>query len=303
MSRKKSQVKATNQRVANQARERRLARDDGFVAYGMDRLLYRLGRSSQAGEFILKGGVLVANLVDAPHRFTRDIDVLRRHGPADPDDIRRRFREIVTVPASDGVEFGSDGVRAVSADHDVDGYDGVKVFVRASVGAHRFDLLIDIGFGDALVPPATRVELRPFLEDDEPARVFAYEPEPMIAEKIETLLSKFPAIQHRLKDLLDVVSMAEMLDLDGTTMVASLQATLRRRATPVDMQVLDDMRSELVGRRWQSDWAIMLREKAVARPLDLAQAVALFERFVRPLLVALETGRSPGRWEPRGPWS
>lgn len=83
--------------MGNEASRRRLARNDAFVAYVMDRLLYRLGRSSQADEFYLKGGVLVANLVAEPHRFTRDVDFLRRHGPPDPDDIRPRFERILAV--------------------------------------------------------------------------------------------------------------------------------------------------------------------------------------------------------------
>ena len=74
MSRKSSTERSVNQRVGNAAREHKLIRIDAFVAYVMDRLLDRLGRSSQADEFYLKGGVLVANLVAEPYRFTRDID-------------------------------------------------------------------------------------------------------------------------------------------------------------------------------------------------------------------------------------
>src|SRR5690606_5761504 len=122
------------------------------------------------------------------------------------------------------------------------------------------------------------------------------------AEKIETILSKFPVIRHRLKDLLDVVVMSEALDFDGEGLTASLRATLARRGTRPDPRVLDDMRTELTGRRWQTDWATMLREKAVAGPMDLATAIARFDGFVRPLLDAPSGGASPPRWERGGPW-
>lgn len=303
MSRRRTPDRSVTQRVANRARERRLARDDAFVAYAMDRLLFRLGRSPQAGEFFLKGGLLVAHLVQAPHRFTRDIDVLRRHGPPDPDDIRRRFREVIAIQADDGVTFDAAGVRAVAADHDEDGYDGVKVFVRARVGQTEVDLRIDVGFGDALLPPATSAELEPFLPGDEPARVLAYEAGPVIAEKAETLLATFPLVQHRLKDLLDVVVMASSLDFDGPTLVASLRATLERRGTPPDERVLDDMRQVLTGRRWQTDWAAMRREKAVVGLLELSDAVARFDLFVRPLLAAIEGRVTVARWPAGGPWT
>ncbi|MCB9766053.1 MAG: nucleotidyl transferase AbiEii/AbiGii toxin family protein [Alphaproteobacteria bacterium] len=169
MSRKKDKTRSTHQLIGNRARELGLTREDAFTAYVMDRLLDRLGRSKHAQDLYLKGGLLVANLVDAPHRFTRDIDLLRRHGPPSPDELREIFRDIVAVPADDGVAFHQ-GIKAERAEHDADGYDGVKVWLGATVGKRETSVRIDIGFGDAVAPPATRRALTPFLADDEPAR-------------------------------------------------------------------------------------------------------------------------------------
>lgn len=301
----KSRGRSVGQKVSNRGRERRLGRDDAFTAYVMDRLLYRLGRSRHRTEFLLKGGVLVANLLDAPHRFTRDIDVLRRHGRPSPDDLRQMFREIVAVQVDEGVQFDPAGVRAVATDHGEDGYDGVKVFVRAKVGRHAVDVRVDVGFGDAVVPPAARRRLSPFLEDDEPARVFAYLPGPVVAEKVETLVSGFPAVLHRLKDILDVVSLASAHSFDGVELLASFRATFDRRGTPADVLVLDDLRDLAGDRSWATAWATMLREKAVTSPVDLREAVERLDGFVRPLLEALGGAEAgvPGRWDAGGPWS
>lgn len=176
MSRKpKRGARSVNQAVGNRGREMGLDRNDAFTAFVMDRLLQRLGRSRFARDFYLKGGLLVANLLDAPHRFTRDIDLLRRRGRPSPDALRVVFREIVAIPAPDGITFKPDGVRAVEADHDEDGYDGVKVFVRAVVERREVEIRLDIGFGDVVVPPPSRRSLTPFLDGDEPAFVYAYE--------------------------------------------------------------------------------------------------------------------------------
>ncbi len=303
MSPRRSGDRSVSQRVGNRGKERGLSRDDTFTAYVMDRLLHRLGQSRHRAEFLLKGGLLVANLVGAPHRFTRDIDVLRRHGRPSPHDLREMFREIIAVEASDGVTFTTQGVRAVAADHDEDGYDGVKVFVRATVGSHEVDVRVDVGFGDAVVPPATRRALAPFLDGDEPARVYAYGPEPVIAEKVETLVSKFPAVLHRLKDILDVVALAEQHAFDGPGLAGSLGATFERRGTRFDVLVIDDMRGIALDRAWARAWATMLREKAATQPTDLRDAVDRFDAFVRPVLESLAgTVATPGRWEPGGPW-
>ena len=151
-------------------------------------MLFRLGRSRHAGGFILKGGVLVASLLDEPYRFTRDIDVLRRRGPPDPDDLREKVRQVVAITVDDGLTFGSDAVHAAPAVREEDGYDGVRVTIRGALGRQEVTVRIDIGFGDAVVPPGSRVNLPSFLPDDARPRVWAYGIEPVIAEKVGTLI-------------------------------------------------------------------------------------------------------------------
>lgn len=252
----------------------------------------------------MKGGVLVANLLDSPHRFTRDIDLLRRRGRPSADDLREMFRDIIAIAEDDGIAFRAQWVRAAVAQRDDDGYDGVKVFVRASVGNHEVNVRVDVGFGDAVVPPAGRRILAPFLQGDTPARVLAYRPEVVVAEKVETLASKFPAVLHRLKDILDVVALAEAHTFAGLDLVESLRATFGRRTTPADTRLLDEMHEMIGHRGWQTAWAAMLKEKVVVSPLDLRDAIARFDTFVRPVLASLATDVTmPGLWAPGGPWS
>lgn len=282
MPKRSARARSVSQRVANRGRVRGLTREDAFRAYGMDRLIFRLGRSDQASEFFLKGGLLVANLVDAPFRFTRHIDVLRRHGAPDPDDLRARFERIIAVQADDGIEF--DRVKAARAERDIDGYDGVKVVVSGRIGTRGLDVQIDIGFGDVTVPEPARVDLDPFLDGDEPARVVAYDLYTVLAEKIETVLTRYPVIAHRLKDVLDVVFIAQRVELDVPTLRCALLATAERRSSSLDEQVLDSMIEEMTGRVWERDWATMRREKAVQPSLELREAVERFAFIVRSTL-------------------
>jgi hypothetical protein len=75
-----------------------------------------------------------------------------------------------------------------------------------------------------------------------------------------------------------------------------MQATFQRRETRADPAVLDDMREELTGRKWATEWRKMVREKAVAHAPELHDALAKLDRFVRPLLLALGGGALPDRW-------
>jgi hypothetical protein len=300
---KEEQARSVNQRVGNEGNNRKLSRLDAFTAYAMDRLLYRLGRSPQAGEFFLKGGVLVANLAAEPHRFTRDVDVLRRHGPPEPDDLRARFETVVAIEVDDGIVWRR--VRASPSERDMDDYDGVKVFVEAMVDGQTVEVRIDIGFGDAVEPEPERLELAPFLEGDPPARVHAYPAESVVAEKLQTLLERFPVIEHRLKDILDIVVLADRREFCGPTLVGSMQATFTRRGTRPNPAVLDEMREEFGGRKrakWAAEWRKMVQEKAVTHAPELRDALSKLDAFVRPLLVALEGSEPPGHWPAAGLW-
>lgn len=282
MAKRTSKARSVSQRVANRGRERGLDREDAFRAYAMDRLLFRLGRSDQAAEFFLKGGLLVANLVDAPFRFTRDIDILRRHGPPEPEDLRQRFERVIAVAADDGIEF--DRVTARRAERETDGYDGVKIRVFGRLGNREVDVHVDVGFGDATFPDPSRSDLAPFLDDDEPARVAAYDLYTVLAEKIESVLTRYPVISHRLKDVLDVVVIDESIHLDPRTLRRAFLATVERRRSSPDARVVDSMTEEMKGRVWETDWATMRREKAVQASLELRDAVKRFAAIVRPIL-------------------
>jgi hypothetical protein len=50
--------------------------------YAVERLLYRLSVSAYARRFVLKRATLLMTWLDAPHRGTRDLDLL---GFGDPD--------------------------------------------------------------------------------------------------------------------------------------------------------------------------------------------------------------------------
>ena len=305
MSRRKAEPGAQSilARVVQKGKAHGFSRVESVERYVMDRILFRLGRSRHADQFFLKGGLLVGSFTGSPYRFTRDIDLARSHGPPDPDALRQMWRDVVALATPDGLEFRADGVRAERAEHDVDGYDGVKVRVASRLHTVRVDIRLDIGFGDAVVPPAGRVDLSPFLEDQDPARLLAYDKVTVVAEKAQTLLDKFPLFEHRLKDLLDIVMLARKLPFDGEQLAGSVRATFERRNTRVDPSTLGQLRTELRGKKWTAGWASMCREKRLAEKIELHEATQGLEEFIAPVLTAIADGaRPPREWVPSTGW-
>jgi predicted nucleotidyltransferase component of viral defense system len=99
-------------RLLNLARER--GEEFGQVPsrYARERLLYRLGASDHREQFILKGALLFSYWTGAPHRPTRDLDLLGR-GEPDIQLLEQVFREICGAEVeSDGLIFPEESVGA-----------------------------------------------------------------------------------------------------------------------------------------------------------------------------------------------
>lgn len=71
--------------------------------YMMERLLERISVSKYRPNFILKGGLLVANLVGVELRSTIDIDTTVKRYPLKKKTILKAFEEIISIDLDDQV--------------------------------------------------------------------------------------------------------------------------------------------------------------------------------------------------------
>lgn len=85
--------------------------------FAMERLLARVSRSPHADRFLLKGALLFALWYDAPHRPTRDADLLG-FGPDDAANLIATFREVAAMDLADGIVFDLESVKATAIRED-----------------------------------------------------------------------------------------------------------------------------------------------------------------------------------------
>ncbi len=143
------------------------ARGENFqlvlLRFANERLLARLAASPHAGDFILKGATLFAAWSGAPHRATRDLDLLG-FGTPTPDRIRQVIADLLALEVEDdGVEFDACSIVAGPIREDQE-YGGVRVVLAASIAGAKVRLQVDVGFGDVVTPEVTVVELPALLE-------------------------------------------------------------------------------------------------------------------------------------------
>jgi hypothetical protein len=150
--------------------------------------------------FHFKGAQLFALWAETPHRPTRDVDLLGSGEPS-PESLKRFFEALLAGPCEpeDGLVWGEVEAAPIREDQR---YEGVRVLTRANLAGAVVRVQIDVGFGDAITPGAIEVEWRELLGFPE-ARLLAYPPETVIAEKLEAA-TVLGLANSRMKDFFDL---------------------------------------------------------------------------------------------------
>lgn len=272
-----------------------------LTRYGLERLLYRLGRSPHAEGFVLKGAMLFPLWSGNTHRSTKDLDLLG-FGSPEASRLVRVFREVVAIPVPDGMEFVPDTVKAAPIREDAV-YDGIRVTLEARLAVAKIHLQIDVGFGDAVSPAPREVSYPSML--DVPAPVLrAYPREAVVAEKLHAMVDLGLA-NSRMKDFFDLWFLAANFSFDGATLGESVRSTFARRETPIPGETPVALTAAFAGDgQKQIQWAAFVARSRLADPsLELGTIVAVLYKFLWPVLVALRSGGSAGRlWKIDDGW-
>ncbi|NUP56559.1 MAG: nucleotidyl transferase AbiEii/AbiGii toxin family protein [Gemmatimonadaceae bacterium] len=230
MSRKQPSDLAASvrQRLLNLAKARGEELQLVLTRYGIERLLYRLGRTPASEQFVLKGAVLFYVWEGEPHRPTRDVDFLG-YGDSSPEAVAGVFRAVCEADVEpDGLTFLAESVAAESI-RDAQEYGGARLTLLAMLGNARIPLQVDVGFGDTVIPPAAVADF-PTLLDFPAPRVRAYPAETVVAEKFQAMVALGIA-NTRMKDFYDVWMLSETRRFEGARLAEAIAATFSRRGT------------------------------------------------------------------------
>lgn len=247
-----------------------------LTRFGLERLLYRISVSRHADLFTLKGGTLFYCWTQQLHRPTRDLDFLGA-GDADPQKFLTVFREILSqeVP-DDGMVFDPKEITADSI-RDNQEYHGIRVTIPAGLGSARLRLQVDIGFGDTVTPYSSSVRY-PALLDFPQAEIQAYSMETVIAEKFQAMV-ELGISNSRMKDFYDIWKFATEFEIDPQMLKTAVQATFRRRLTPLPQGIPVALSDEFSGEPGkQTQWHAFCQR--VECSASLPEVVATIRPFL-----------------------
>jgi hypothetical protein len=205
-----------------------------LTRYGLERFLYRLGKSPHRSTHVLKGAFLFYAWQHEVGRPTRDLDLLG-HGSPDIRTLESIMNDIAAVEVDDdGLDFQPDTIRG-EAIREAALYDGIRLRLIANLGRTRIPLQVDIGFGDAAGPSAVELAYPTLLDQDAP-RILTYRPEFVVAEKLEAMVT-LGDINTRLKDYYDLWRISRTMALPREDLIEAVRATFARRGAEIPAEV------------------------------------------------------------------
>ena len=220
---------SVRQRLLNLAREEGQVFDVVLVAFGLERLVYRLSVSEYRDRFVLKGGMLVTLWTADTGRFTRDIDFLA-FGSDEEAELKAAFAAILAIDGGDGLVYDAASLTAVAIREDQI-YGGMRLRTDAYLGTTRIPITVDLGFGDALGDPRFEIEYGSLL-DFPAASIRAYSPATVIAEKFQAVVALGIA-NSRMKDFYDLWTLPMAVTIHSGELAEAIRGTFARRDTDV----------------------------------------------------------------------
>lgn len=305
MKERKTNIAASvRQRLFNQSRT-----GDGqafqrlLVRYAIERLLYRLSQSPAGSKYLLKGANLFAIWAKAPFRSTGDVDLLG-FGASDAAATRKTFVDLCKLKVTDdGLVFDAGSLR-IETLREEEEYQGLRVRLEAKLGSAVIPVQADIGFGDAVHPEPQELVYPALLEDMPAAKVRAYPPETVIAEKLEAMV-RFGELTSRVKDHYDLWAIARTFPFDMDVLGSAIANTFKRRGAEIPPSTPAPLTPAFAAdRAKQALWdAFLVRAAPALAPPPFADVVSEVRAFLDPVLVSLRN--KPVRtnhWIPGAGW-
>ena len=167
--------------------------------YMYDRFVERLAVSEYRDNFILKGGFYLSTLFGVENRTTKDIDAAIRDAHFTRENIEKIIKEIISIDIEDGAIID---LMEIGNIREEDEYGGFRVVLVVKIDTMREIFQIDIATGDPITPRPDEYKYFPILGDNY-IKLWSYNVETVIAEKLETILSR-AEVNGRTRDYYDL---------------------------------------------------------------------------------------------------
>lgn len=214
-------------KIKNYAKSKSIAAQVVLQNYMFERFLARLSMSDYREKFVVKGGMLIAAIVGLDTRSTMDLDTTLKNLPLTEEKVMEAVENICKITLGDDVIFEVKSIAPIRKD---DRYGGFCVRLDAIYDTIVTPLSIDVSTGDVITPEAVEYEFSGIFDEEIRIKMWGYNIESVMAEKVETILSR-GIFNTRPRDFYDVYILGTTQRYDKKIFLKALEATAIHRGS------------------------------------------------------------------------
>lgn len=224
---------------------------------------------------MIKGGVLISSIIGINHRTTMDIDTTIRNISLNEEYIVKATKEICQKDVDDNISFKYDGIEPIRDD---DKYGGFRVTIYAKFGKINTPITMDVSAGDVITPDANRHTFVDIIDGTE-FDLFSYPIETVLAEKLETILSRGTE-NTRPRDFYDIYSLSAN-NWDSRILSNAFKATSTHRGSYDKIldtkNIIEDIRkSKELKMRWDN----YRKRLNYAKEIEFEDTIKVMEKMI-----------------------
>lgn len=268
------------------ARIKNISKDKGIPAqqvqqhYLIEQVLKLISTSSYRDSFIVKGGYLIGQMIGLDKRTTMDLDVTLKGTEMSRKNLIHIFEEIL-CSKTDGFSFSVDKLEPIRQD---DEYGGFSLKLNATFDTLKEVVFIDITTGDKITPREITYSMTSIFTN-ESIQIWTYNLETVLAEKLETIISRGLASTHP-RDRYDLFTLYKLRkeEINLEVLKNALENTAEKRKSKDTIDNWEEQVREIELSDYQKElWIRYQRQFKYAKDISFNNSVQVIREIMQQI--------------------
>ena len=268
-------------KIKNIAKEKGIPPQQVQQHYLIEEILTLISKSSYRNSFIVKGGYLIGQMIGLGKRTTMDLDVTLKGTSLNRDNLLNIFEEIVSN-TTDVFSFTVDKLEPIRQD---DIYGGFSIKLNATFDTLNEVIFIDVTTGDKITPREISYSI-PSLFTNHTIDVWTYNLETVLAEKLETIISRGVA-STRPRDRYDLYTLYKLREsqIDFTILKRAVENTSEKRNSKTLIRNWKEQVRGIETSDYQKNlWSRYQRQFKYAKDISFEESVQIINEIMKQIM-------------------
>lgn len=268
-------------KIKNMAKDRGIPAQQLQQNFLIEQVLKLIAKSFYKDSFIVKGGYLIGQLIGLDKRTTMDLDVTLKGTTLSQENLITIFEEILS-DSDDVFSFEVDKLEPIRQD---DEYGGFSLKLNATFDTLREVVFIDITTGDKITPREITYSMSSLFAN-ETIEVWTYNLETVLAEKLETIISRGVA-STRPRDRYDLFTLYHIRkdEIDFDVLRKALANTVEKRGSKEAIDIWESQLNSIETDEYQKQlWTRYQRQFKYAQDISFEKSVQIVKELMTTIM-------------------